>query len=333
LSEEDLIELVNCGLNLDELNGDSDRDLDINSLPFDIRAKFERAVQRGELSHMVQQWRPFWLSNNDGGQLVIDDTRTLDERILSLPVLLDGNESKTPKIHLEYNVCEVLFMAAWTLRLYHSPCEIIQSITGTSKIAVEASLFLQSTSQVLAHDARYENLQHVLMDCCHRTKQDMIMQRGIATKDESEEIHWRTLAYDLICICKSRRMVLKVLFTLYDMIDGARNKLKQSHEKDSRNSRKSLFLVMKKMLYFLSWCQTYWDSCSEDIVICIEEWIKDWDLEGKDAAHSIQDAIIFKKTKTMNNIEITNSLSIKLPLSNDQQVEKPTLVPIKTKQR
>jgi hypothetical protein len=105
LTDEELMKLAACGLSLDV---DSDHACDpserlaqeeqlLQSLPLHLKLKFEQAVQRGELSHLVQNFHPFWLPkyNCDGddmnengrdfdGQLV---SQPIDERILAIPPL------------------------------------------------------------------------------------------------------------------------------------------------------------------------------------------------------------------------------------------------------
>lgn len=321
LSDEDVIDLMESGLNWEEdVNEIADEDVDIKAVPQAILKKFETAVQRGELSHMVQQWSPFSTSSNAKGPT---DVFTLDERILAIPSLFPSGDLRQPQVHLENNICEVIFVITWTFRAYDCFAHMYQLTPQVPENAMEIALHLQAKSNVLSHDARYDNLKHVLMDCCQRIRQDVVQHKGVISSAESEKVDWRILAKDLLSICRCRRILLKTLFYANDTIDKAIIDLKQIHGKSSKDSRKMLVLARKKLQYFQSWCQSYWDSCSNEVTMGIEEWIADWNPRKEEIVVSSQDDMLLLEK------------AIHLKNTKDQSIHhlppKPLLVPVKTK--
>lgn len=329
LSDQDVVDLIKCGMKLGDMNEIADCDVDIDSVPDDIIRKFEVAVQRGELSHIVKEWNPLSSSSNEEHE----EISTLDERILSIPSLFATGGPRKPKVQLEHNVCEVIFVIAWTLRLHDCFEEMIHLNSHVPEDTIQIALHLHAKSHVLANDARYDSLKHVLMDCCQRIGQDIVQNRGVTPSADSDKVKWRVLTNDLVCICRSRRMTLKALFYANDVVDKAMTDLKQHHGKYSKDSRKKLFLAKKKLQYFLSWCHSYWDSCSEEVTMCIEEWINDWNpgREEGEALSKQDDMLLLDKAMRLKNMK-TNSQGITLSTPDTQkQLPEPLLIPIKTK--
>jgi hypothetical protein len=175
-------------------------------------------------------------------------------------------------------------------------------------------------------------LKHVLMDGCQRIRQGVIEQRGVMSKAELDKMNWRILTNDLLRICRCRRSTLKVLICAYDTVDRAIIDLNKHHGKYSKNSRKKLFLVKKKLEYFLSWCQSYWDSCSEEVTKCIEEWIDDWNpREGEALSNQDEMLLLEKAIRLKNTNENLKGKGIPLSMPEMQKLSEPLLIPVKTK--
>ncbi len=320
LTDEDLEALAACGLSLGG-NGGDDGEVDqddeglLQSIPLYLKERFEQAVQRGELSHLVDKFRPFWLPNyhcNSQTELMeevnSDDDRvvrneaiisaqnTLDERILCIPPLhLPHTQlDSTPRVSLQYNICEVMYVAAWTMRLYNTDTvplfkvgsRITDPCLEDMGLCTEMAFFLYTKSRVLSDDARFQSAVEVFMECSARTNEEM-KHSPQRQKDSSSFacLNSKILINDLMHICKFRRVALRVLLVAGDMLDRARRHLKKevggivdkNDTSEVKQKKKQLMLGKKKMEYLSSWCNTYWDSCCGEIVEDIERWQHDWD--------------------------------------------------------
>jgi hypothetical protein len=314
LTDEELMKLAACGLSLDV---DSDHACDpserlaqeeqlLQSLPLHLKLKFEQAVQRGELSHLVQNFHPFWLPkyNCDGddmnengrdfdGQLV---SQPIDERILAIPPLprldssLDSSLYSKPRVALQYNICEVIYVAAWTMRLYNTDTVPQLKFDASQQLedldlCTEMAFFLCTHSLVLSSDARLESVVEVLMECSGRTSEEMNCQTGIGgshrliNSQDNSTLNSKILVNDMIGICRYRRVALKMLLIVVDMMERARKEIKNRDNRnhpDSKLKKRELMLAKKKVEFFTSWCNTYWDDCCNDIVDGAEGWQHDW---------------------------------------------------------
>ena len=143
------------------------------------------------------------------------------------------------------------------------------------------------------------------MECSARTHQNNLDQHGIATGlgggggadrngDGNDIIHWHMLVLDVIHICRYRRVVLRILITVIDILVDAKKELKCNPKKcqyvidsgtsngDSRMSyktiKKQLILATKKIEYFAAWCQANWETnnIAKSMVHEAEIWLKDW---------------------------------------------------------
>jgi len=331
LTDEELMELAECGLTLDDTSdgpndGRTEEDL-LRSLPLHLRLKFEEAVQRGDLSHLVQKWHPFWLPkyDHDGLEADIDDgqmpSTTLDDRILAIQPLPSRNESdmkmKPRVVELQYNICEVLYLTAWTLRLYNTGMVLQLDDSKNNAACIDMTSFLYTQSQVLSNDARYESIAEVLMECTGRTSQQSINQSGIGVMqdDSANSIDWKLLVNDVICICRHRRMVLKALLTTVDMIDDVRKKLKRNNNDGGSIGRKEFMLAQKKVEYYASWCHSYWDHSCTEVVHDVEEWLKDWVLRDEDR-EDVNNLLLLEKGQTTSKAP-TSEISLTKKSNDD----------------
>ncbi len=366
LTDEELVELAEYVLKLDDddneyqsrvlTNNDADPrittttsrpDLD---LPMHLRHKFELAVRRGELSHLIQEehnFHPYWLPQRQvqvkaqahTEESLMFGSETLEERICAIPPLplAFPLSSSGRKVHLQFNICEVLYVTAWTLRRYHmdvmdcgerkhkrrrvpqresaiasAGAQKNDNSTRTMKekdydsnddAIIDITSFIYIQSQVLSHDARYSSIEEMLMACTERTRLETIRHRGVTvtasngnlsgrkSNDDDEEekfgnnVDWVTLLNDIIHMSKHRRMVLRILLDANDMIHDGSKALKRRRKggQDDINTkgmntiqRSNLKLATKKMEYYMSWCQTYWDDIGSEISGEIERWMNDW---------------------------------------------------------
>jgi len=293
LTDEELMELAASGLTLDDEDAyDEDRnyELILKSLPGHIRQKFESAVMSGELSHLVQQWHPFWLPNYDKHDLEFDSK--FEEQIIAIPPLPHRIEENT-KLILQNNICEVIYTAAWAFRKSNN-ATMPQIDADNADTAVQVASILYSQSQVLSCDARYQNMEQVLMECTELSSRSSEAVSGTHSSDQM--INRNTLVNDTICICRHRRMVLKVLLEIIDVIDHAKNILKRRLGSESKKERRNLLLAQKKIHFYASFCQTYWDDCSTSIVACMEKWLHDWALHDEDR-QKISDELLIERVK------------------------------------
>ncbi|GFH52326.1 hypothetical protein CTEN210_08802 [Chaetoceros tenuissimus] len=308
LTDEELMELASCGLTLEDtdedvINDNSDQILQM--LPTHIREKFEEAVKRGEVSDLVNEWQPFWIREN--GKLEFDSM--LEDRIISIPVI---PVKASVKDVLRNNICELVYMAAWTLRLFSNATVEIFDERRNEEVAT----FFMHHSKVLSNDEKYEGLEHVLVRCTSESS-------NFTSNRSKSSIDWKLLVNDCIHICKHRRMILKLLFEMIDIIDNGRKRLKHKEDKESKYLRKQLFLSKKKIEYYLSFCQSHWDAVAFDVVNCIQEWMVQWALEDKED--------ILTNT-LLSKIQGISSSSESLQKTNGIKLhnQEPLIVPIET---
>ena len=188
VTEEELVELAQAVLDLENdhgCDGDSDALAFLESLPHHVRGAFEASVRKGEMSHLVSQWKPWWESelgltpaivegssgesnkkeiaivrhakhdDEDDVDLedilpspptfgasdsAIDSGPTLDERILSVKKLHSGKQRTKS---LQYNVLDVLFGVACSLRLYNGKPQL----QGTSITLIQQMMWMQRLAQ------------------------------------------------------------------------------------------------------------------------------------------------------------------------------------------
>jgi hypothetical protein len=282
LDDEDILELEKCIKKLDDATLD-DRNGDLLSLlPSHLLQKFENAVQNGEASNLIHHWQPFWMpiyhsphASNESSN-ILDygsdvDGKTLDERILQIIPFHQLRKGKESGVPLQFNVCEVLYMTAWTLRFYRGIS--IKGISDKVDI-IETASFLVEHSQVLSVDARFTSIQEVLMEST------MYSTRFFSTRTGSHALTSGMLVQDLLYISKHRRMVLKVLFSAIDIVKAAMKYVKMTKDE---GERRKLKLVVKKIEYLLSWSNSQWQTV--DLIDDISVWLHTYSFESSPSDH------------------------------------------------
>ena len=305
LTDEELMELARCGLSLndgedqanDHIQSFVPEDKLLNSLPLHVKLKFEQAVQRGELSHLIQEWHPFWLPKYSSDKKSeeepwcdepLSSSPSIDDRILAIPKL--PNPKSQFRVALHHNICEVIYTTAWALRVFKSGTLPKLQVDGQaqkedSDLSVSMTFFLYTHSRVLSGDARFESIVEVLMECTQRTSKELIRRTGMKDPIGESSFDWKVLINDMIHICKFRRLALKVLLMTGEIIVNARKELKRRPSRnkiENKLRRKQLMLASKKVEYFASWCHTHWDACCDDIVNDLESWLRDWNSTNEE---------------------------------------------------
>lgn len=164
-------------------------------------------------------------------------------------------------------------------------------------VNIHSAIALYSQSFVLSKDERYTNINEVFMDCVINKKIGKIdsspHQSGIAIADD---VDWRVLINDSICICRNKRMVLRVLFDTLDLLNHGSKSIKKMESKNLTREfvdffgeshhvtikKKEIKLAKKKVEYCLSWTASNWDFVGSDIVDDIKTWMDDWILKEED---------------------------------------------------
>ena len=258
-----------------------------------VRRALVDAVDKGELlDYVLEDWMPWWRPEIMFGPQsgIIDDeiegrelrgqTITLDERLSQVPALskLHSNPSRIPD--LRYNVVDILYATAWTLRLYHG-------CTNALEMGMDAGDTLIRASCVLSRDARYDDLSHALTSCTVHSTRSMKQQSG------NSNASWSCLTQDVALICDNRRYVAKALCEAIDILRNATLTAKQQREdKDDDKSSSSLSLsksaalfrkCRKKVEFYLTWCR---EPSNADVLDGlsrrIESWSADWKLSEHD---------------------------------------------------
>jgi len=275
-------------------------------IPKHIMDKFELAVKRGQVSHLIDQWHPFWLPNYSSikedekeedeedfpSTFVLDSQQQnlLDDRILLIqpftklrPSIQQQQQQIPPP--LEYNMIEILYTTVNTLRMYNG---FQQSNDDTNHMAAIA---LYKSCKVLSHDERYGSIAEVIMT--HNYK------------------NARILVKDVICICKWKRLMLRVLLmTTVELFNTGYTIQKHHYKNHAKNiannnvTKRDFKKAQKKVEYYASWCIEYWDSIQNQILEELEQWQHDWKVEKDNDDDDI--VLDIGSSSTAININSTN---------------------------
>ncbi len=241
-------------------------DYDLEHIPQHLRLKFEHAVQRGELSHFIMPWHPYWLpdhhcrSNSIGNEVtstIVDDDsdevnnntsgrETLDERILSIPKLI---KPSSKYVELQYNICEVLYYTVYVLRLYNGCCTGTTTTTTTpttsnnhdgamDDVYLDSASFLYLNSSCLSNNSKkFENINEVCMECTAKISSSSSNSSCNSNNHSSANtanssgcstsIDWKVVLNDISYICQNKRVVLRVLLDALDILTIGYQSLKR----------------------------------------------------------------------------------------------------------
>jgi hypothetical protein len=249
-----------------------------------IQSAIDQSIEKGELREwLLEPWHPWWraeLARTDNDNVDEDDEEdqeespaeevpieTLDERLLKVPSIESlrrpgGNELP----QLDFNLVDILYSIAWTLRLYHG-------VMNAKEVAIPAAHTLAESSSVLSKDARYDCLEEVLATSVVSSSESFRNRKDCNTP-------WDCLAQDVALICRNgRRQIGRALLEAIDVIKAAVNAAKRA--KDAKGASE-LRKRRKKIEFYLSWSQDPSVALTlTDLSQDITQWIADWKLEAE----------------------------------------------------
>lgn len=263
-SQEVLLDMMRC---LEEGNESVVRQL-LESEK--VRRALSQSVENGELQdYLLDNWTPWWRPEilQDQSEFPIEAPNkqlTFDERLLQVQPLsrLHTNISKLP--NLRYNLVDILYAVAWTLRLYHGAQNAIDTGVDSGETLLEAS-------GVLSQDARWDSLAEVLSACTALSTRSMRSRCNTL---------WSCLVEDVALICENRRFIAKALLEASDILRAASLAAKQAEDKEAAGKFRR---TRKKIEFFLSWCREESVAKSlDELSKRIEAWGADWKLPDKE---------------------------------------------------
>jgi len=213
--------------------------------------RFEEAVAKGELSHYITIWQPWWMPSNpvynteknhsqplpfESDNKSTKQVKTLDEQIIATPKfhsLFSSNQKLQQNIpKLQFNALHLLYTISQTLRLCNGNDD------KKSQKSLEIVTVFFSISTVLNQDARYATVEEVLLDCItESTKEFKRFSNGTkGTSSGNCNVTWNVLVQDLLCLVSNKRFVFKALFTAKDIIQNGVRALRQILKQSSKTT-------------------------------------------------------------------------------------------------
>lgn len=255
ISEDELYRLAEA---LEHSNMD-DKQLVENALTPELRLAFERAVRKGELSHVVESWHPWWVPELIPVDETIDTPTqkllSLDERLLAIPSFRSLRVSASPC--LSFNLLELLFSIATTLRLYHGVDNAI------AHACPDVAYTLVALSAVLREDARYNSVAEALVSCITGTSFHQLLG--------NHDFQWNTVVEDVALLCDNlgRRFLGRAFLEAIDITKAVIKSVKKRGE-DATELRKA----RKKLEFYLSWTQEA--ELPQDLARKVRDWMHEW---------------------------------------------------------
>ncbi len=238
-----------------------------------LRLAVTRGLQHDNLHEwLLDPWVPWWMPQFGPDDEVNDDDpdcirgTSVDEYIVSLSPL--SSLRSGPTADLRYNVLEVIYATAWTLRLYYGP-------NNAQELAEQAVETLLAASSVLSQNMSFESLEAVLTHCATTSTHALTVNECNAS--------WTDLMNDLVHICANQRFVLKCFLEAKSIIKKALTHEKEQ-ENDKRNShshtgKKSMLRrISKKIDFYASWCKApshHMGALGDAIRAWAEQWSPD----------------------------------------------------------
>ena len=254
-----------------------------------LKAAFDRALMsQTTLQKLVlEPWFPWWRpqlvdnhnhTDDEDIQETMMTTQLLDERLLKIPPF--SSLRKGPSPQLAYNLLDILYSIAWTLRLYHG------LHNATSHAPVEAVETLLSSSHVLSQDARYTTLEEVLGASTTLSTQLFHHSSGGCNT------HWTVLTQDVAFLAQSNRHFARALLEAIDILRSAISQFqKQQHQKQKQQSLTNDEVMeqkttvvrwkqsKKKLEFYLSWSWEHADLY--ELGERIYSWMETWRYENQ----------------------------------------------------
>lgn len=262
-SEADYACLEDLAVRLE--NGESMGDEIICSLPPKLKKEFELYLAGNAYKiDDIKTWKPWWQSlltevtahgKAQDNNLIGDDCEVssrkfnLDEELLNMtdfvvfyPALKDRGYP-----NLQYNMIDILYAMASTLRLFNG------DLCSDNDIIIDAAYSIFSLSTVLKHDRRWNGVFPVLDACKNTSLQE-------STTGETW-ISFSVLIDDIYLLIKNSRYIFRILLECEAAFESAKKVLKKlkSPTKNKDLIRKYT-LAARKVRFYASWCAKVWLS-------------------------------------------------------------------------
>ncbi|KAL7472071.1 hypothetical protein ACHAXS_012400 [Conticribra weissflogii] len=310
---------------------------------------------------MTPWWMPFGEKNFSIDEGTHKDSLTLDERILFLRPLPTLHHRTTSISTLAYNIVEVLYSTAFSIR---ATMPFSPNIDYDEDTDIYRASLLLSHSLVLSKDTRYESVGDALSSS---SEQLINLLRTIPKQNVMfSQLSWESLTSDVAKLSQNRRYVLKMLFDASDICHTAIVHIKKhlkhtkamrsegftsatedndSMKKEFEESKKSYKLALKKIEYFQSWSSSLWtaelgQTVSDEAYAFIDNWkLPDINTLAETPVETflrhVNDDAATKKV--IEERELDNFLSgsdfFRLDLGQDDNLMKNQLKPILTTKR
>jgi hypothetical protein len=244
-------------------------ELSLESLNEHEKKVFMEQIKAGKLSKFVAMWKPWWFLRHEiyesetkvrRESLIMEITsdniskgnfipEKLDEEVAvietpiypaeiltksvisTLPQQMNQLSKSAPSPLLKYNLVEILFSYVIVLRIYN----------GDRRVDIDGfALEVLGNSGVLRDNLRFADSEAVIRSCLERysgiyDENNNLEMAKVALCDVSVILQWRTFTLD----------------ALTDLLYSFRELLAEDNV--SHSTKKSLFLVEKKIFYYLVW--------------------------------------------------------------------------------
>jgi hypothetical protein len=231
-----------------------------------------------------------------GSENEISSGPTLDDRIVGIKRLHRG---KPRSSSLHYNVVDIMFGVACTLRLYNgipkqpttkmesNVHDLTERMENEFDSSIGAAETLLCSSSVLGNDTRFTSIEEVMVSC----SESAIRLSKMNLCNSS----WSVLSQDLVVIlANGRRGVLRALLDGKDILRCATKSARLAATTTKTNkggkdaspkgeqlgeAQKRYKLAQKKIEFYLSWCFEYWGEIleSENLSEAAKDWVKEWE--------------------------------------------------------
>ena len=277
----DIIEEMYEKLTVGENEGiDNTLEIIENMMSSSLRHEFESSIQDGNLQKsIIKKWNPWWINeliksssddeadgmNEEEEESFFTPTNSsnLDEQLLQVPHFskLPQRPSTTnkagtlPPPPLQYNALSIIYSSILTLRLFYGE-------DNCRDEAQDSIHTFTSTCSVLSNNSKFYSLHDVLCSLKDDTK--------ILQKTKSCYTPCAILLQDLVCVSENVRYVCKALLFCHELLSC-------KSDTDAVKHHKTLKRHAKKLMFYISWCKTYWKEICLDCRLSddIRQWIDD----------------------------------------------------------
>jgi len=261
-SEEDYVCLEDLVVRME--NGESTGDEIIGSLPLKLKKEFELYLAGNAYKiDDIKTWKPWWQSllsdvnahgrvqnNSTGDEFEVSSRKfDLDEELLNMTdfVVFYPALKYRGYPNLQYNMIDILYAMASTLRLFNG------DLCSDNDIIIDAAYSIFSLSTVLKSDRRWNGVFPVLDACKNTSLQESI--RG------ETWISISVLIDDIHLLIQNSRYIFRLLLECEAAFESAKKVLKKLK---SPTKNKDLIhkytLAARKVRFYASWCAKVWLS-------------------------------------------------------------------------